>query len=115
MSNVENAHGYALDDFDGRVADDEVVCWLESRPHKDAVFDAMHWSRHDLEGRSIQFAWRFVYACVAGCPDAIASMPATRDPDSYPPGCPDCGGPVSRLRRAWDVPMDATPCLYDDD
>ena len=105
----------ALDDFCGRVDDDEIEEWLENRPHPDAVFDAMWWSRHDPEGRSISRAWRFVYACVAGCPDAVGSMPAACDPDSRPEECPDCGGPVTRLRRCRDVPIVERATLWDDD
>lgn len=94
---------YALDDFAGRVDPADAEAWLRRRPHPDAVFDALYWSRHT---ESHSEAWRFVYACVGECPDALASMPATRDPESHPAECPDCGGPVSRLRRAWDVPRD---------
>jgi hypothetical protein len=89
----------ALDDFGGRVSDDRIEALLRSRPHPDAVFDAMWWSRHTLDDRPPLSAWRFVYACTACCPDAVGSMPASRDPDSHPPECPDCGGPVERLRR----------------
>lgn len=104
MNPIDDVHDYGLDDFDGRVPEDEILYWVEDRPHEDAVFDAMWWSRHDPEGRSIPRAWRFVYACDAGCPDAIGSIPATSDPDSFPDECPDCGGSVSRLPRAWNPP-----------
>lgn len=113
MSEAEDSR-YALDDFDGRVPDDEIESWVERRPHPDAGFDSIWWSRHDPEGRTIRKAWRLVYACVAGCPDAVESMPATRDPDSHPKECPECGGPVSRLRRCWDVPISTQAMLYDD-
>ena len=112
MSDIGNAHGYALDDFCGRVDDDEIEDLLERRPHPDAVFDALWWSRY--EPISIR-AWRFVFACKAGCPDAWGTMPAAQDPESHPKECPDCGGPVSRLPRAWNVPINAAPCPWDDD
>ena len=112
MNDISNAHDYALDDFGGRVDDDEIWDWVESRPHEDAVFDHLWWSCY--KPASLQ-AWRFIYACVAGCPDAVGSMPATRHPNSFPKKCPDCGGRVSRLRRAWNVPINAGPCLWNDD
>lgn len=93
----------ALDEFDERVPVDERRDFVASRPHDDAVFDWAWVSRH---GGRLSDGWRFVYACEAygeACSDSIGSMPATRDPDSHPTECPDCGRAVYRLSRAWEV------------
>lgn len=67
---------------------------LAEQPHPEAIFDPMWRSIHSPKPMD---GWRFAYGCVARCPDAIGSMPATRDPSDHPTECPDCGGPVKRL------------------
>lgn len=101
MNPVENPHGYALDDFGGRLDDDEIGDLVERRPHQDVVFDHLFWSRYTPAPPQ---AWRFIYACITGCPNGIISMPVTIASDSHPKECPDCGGRVSRLSRAWNPP-----------
>jgi hypothetical protein len=68
---------------------------IAPQPHPDAFFDPMWRSMH---GSPALAGWRFGYRCEAGCPDAVGDMPATSDPDSHPRECPDCGGPVVRIR-----------------
>jgi len=65
---------------------------LAEQPHSDAYFDPMWRSRH---GPKPLDGWRFAIRCKARCPDAVSSIPATRDPASASEEeCPDCGGTV---------------------
>lgn len=70
---------------------------MTDQPHPDAIFDPNYRSRYapqPLDG------WRFEYRCAAGCPDAVGSMPATKDPRDLPKMCPDCGGSVELITQA---------------
>lgn len=99
----------AFDSFDSRIKPEDREAFVASRPHEDAVFDWEWWPR--LRERPASVGWRFVYACERygdDCPDAIGDMPVSHGPNEHPDECPDCGGRVYRLARAWDVPMRET-------
>lgn len=127
---------YAVDTFDERIPVEDREEFVAARPHEDAVFDCLWWSRHGrYAGGNGPAAdgWRFAYACEHypdDCPDAISDMAAASavevphptiphgdgllriemlDPDRHPKECPDCGGTVHRLSRAWAVPLRAAP------
>lgn len=98
---------FASDSFDNRIPPEDLEDFVANRPHEDAIWDWEHVSRH---GGRLSDGWRFVYACESygeNCLDAIGDMPVSRGPDGHPTECPDCGGRVYRLSRAWEVPMRA--------
>jgi hypothetical protein len=78
---------------------DDLGYTIAERPHPDAVFARAWRSRHSPKPMD---GWRFVYGCAQGCQDAIGDMSAERNPDDHPKVCPDCRGPVERLRPSSD-------------
>ncbi|MGA4555112.1 hypothetical protein [Methylorubrum aminovorans] len=97
----------ALDSFDNRIPAEDREAFVASRPYEDAIWD---WEWVSRNGGKLSDGWRFVYACEdygEACPDAIGEMPVSRGPDGHPGECPDCGGRVYRLARAWDVALSA--------
>lgn len=105
MGDVHPYTIFASDSFDNRVLVEDREDFVARRPHEDAVWD---WEWVSRNGGKLSDGWRFVYACEHHrdrCPDAIGDMPVRCGPDGHPTECPDCGGRVYRLARAWEVPM----------